>query len=415
MPDATKQEPIPGLDNLTKIAKVANDPTGLETFARYVWQAKQIVRQWLTSLQEHSGPAFAVCEQLEDLALVHSHKIRLIQLKTRDKGSWSVATMCDRGLDALVRTYVKARKAKIHDICTYELWLEGTTSAKADTAGFVLDPTSATNEVRTRLVAHGLIKAWVDDFLQRLVIEPGQPSQTHIDKVAMWELSALWPALSHPEILRLYKRLLDAATAAQTANTEQPASIQAILAATLPHVDHDLPHQGQPGWSDIEPIHNQTLSRSMLTALTPPLPGERQHQLLARMAAGSATSLLELKMRAAGASTTLIEDVQEQRANMEVQRQLLLASRDSAEADLNELARRMLRMAQATSDRINLAAVANPIAAGRPAEAIAADLRSRPHDLAHLDRKSLLHQDEELLFGYLGHLSDLCHFGWGLT
>jgi hypothetical protein len=34
---------------------------------------------------------------------------------------------------------------------------------------------------------------------------------------------------------------------------------------------------------------------------------------------------MELKMRAAGASTTLIEDAQELRANLEVQRQLLLA------------------------------------------------------------------------------------------
>ena len=165
----------------------------------------------------------------------------------------------------------------------------------------------------------------------------------------------------------------------------------------------------------IEPIHNQTLSRGMLTALTPPLPGERQHQLLARMAAGSASSLLELKMRAAGASVTLIEDVQALRADMEVQRQLLLASRDSAETDLEELARRVLRMAHATSARINLSAVGNPVAAGRPAEAVAADLRSRPHDFAHCDRKQLLHQDEELLFGYLGHLSDLCRFDWGLT
>ncbi|WDP98632.1 dsDNA nuclease domain-containing protein [Micromonospora chalcea] len=415
MTDATKQEPTPSLGNLAAIAKVTNDPTGLETFARYVWQAKQVVRQWLTCLREQDGPAFAVCEQIEDLALVHSDKVRLIQLKTRDKGSWSVVAMCESGLDALVRSYVNARKAKCHELYSYELWLEGTTAPKADTASFVRDPTTASNDVRARLVAHGLIRAWVDDFLQRLVIEPGQPTQMYIDKVAMWEMSALWPALSHQEVQHLYERLLSAASAAQTGGAGQPASIQAILAAALPHVSHDLPRPGEPGWSDIEPIHNQTLSRSMLTSLTPPLPGERQHRLLARMANGSATSLMELKMRAAGASTTLIEDVQELRATMEVERQLLLASRDNAESELEDLARRVLRMAQATSTRIKLSAVGNPVAAGRPAEAIAADLRARPHDLAQCDRKPLLHQDEELIFGYLGHLSDLCRFDWGLS
>jgi hypothetical protein len=332
-----------------------------------------------------------------------------------NKGSWSVTAMCERGLDALVRSYVKTRKAKIHGLCTYELWTEGAASEKADTANFVRDPTTASKDVRARLVAHGLIRSWTDDFLQRLTIKPGEPSQTYIDKVAMWELSALWPSLSHQEIRHLYERLLDAATAAQTGGAGQPASIQAILAAALPYVVHDLPQPEEPGGADIAPIRDQTLSRGMLKMLAPPLPGEREHQLLARIAAGSGTSLMELKMRAAGASSALIEDVQDLRADMEVQRQLLLAGPNNAESQLEDLARRVLNMAKATSARINLSAVANPVAAGRPAEAVAADLRSRPHDLAHCDRNHLLNQDEDLMLGYLGHLSDLCRFDWGLT
>lgn len=57
-------------------------------------------------------------------------------------------------------------------------------------------------------------------------------------------------------------------------------------------------------------------------------------------------------------------------------------------------------------------AVSNPAAAGRPAEAIAATLLSRSGELGQCDRKSLFDRDGLLIYGFLGHLSDLCHFGW---
>ncbi|MEV4201089.1 DUF4297 domain-containing protein [Micromonospora globbae] len=412
MTETKRQQMDPAFELLTRVAEVESDPTGLATFARYVWQAKQVVRQWLTCLSEQDGPLFAVCEQVEDLALVYPEKVRFCQLKTRDKGSWSVAAMCDRGLDALVRSYRAARKARIHELCKFELWVEGAIADKADTVSFVEDPRSAERDVRAKLIASGLIRSWVDDFLQRLVIRSDQPTRAHIDAKAMWELWALWPALSRPEVEQLYERLLIAATAAQTGGSGQPGSIQAHLAAALPHVEPDLPGPDDPGGSAIDAVRDQVLSRGMLVALTPPLPGESVEQLLARISAGSAASLMELKMMTAGAGRTLIERVREMRADMEVQRQLLLASRNNAEADLERLATRVLSMAEATATRVGLSAATNPAAAGRPAEAIAADLLARPADLAQCDRHPLFDRDEHLVFGYLGHLSDLCRFSW---
>lgn len=394
MTDAKQQQPIPGLELLAKVAQVESDPTGVDTFARYVWQAKQVVRQWLTCLREHDGPTFAVCEQVEDLALVYPDKIRLIQLKTRDKGSWSVAAMNDRGLDALVRSYKAARKARIHETCAYELWLEGPIAEKADTVNFVHTPASAGRDVRSKVAAHGIPRGWADDFLQRLSIEPDQPTQAHIDAIAMWELHALWPSLSHPEVQYLYEQLPIAACAAQTGGQGQPASVQARLAAALPHVSRDLPGTDGPGGAEIDAIRDQVLSRGMLMSLTPPLPGESEQQLLARISSGSTASLMELKMTAAGAGRPLIERMQELRADMEVERQLLLASRDTADEDLERLARRVLSMAEATASSIKLSAAANPVAAGRPAEAIAANLLARPADLAHCDRHPLFDRDE---------------------
>ena len=110
--------------------------------------------------------------------------------------------------------------------------------------------------------------------------------------------------------------------------------------------------------------------------------------------------------------TQAIRRAQELRADMEVERQLLLASRETAEADLERLAIRVLTLADATATRIALSAASSPAAAARPAEAVAADLLSRPADLGHCDRGSLFNGDGLLIYGYLGHLSDLCRFRW---
>jgi hypothetical protein len=104
--------------------------------------------------------------------------------------------------------------------------------------------------------------------------------------------------------------------------------------------------------------------------------------------------------------------MQELRADMEVKRQLLLSSRESAGTELEDLAGHLLSMANATAAKINFSAASNPSAAARPAEAIIADLLSRPGDLAQCDQKSIFSDNPQLIFGYLGHLSDECRFGW---
>ncbi|MEV6923996.1 dsDNA nuclease domain-containing protein [Dactylosporangium sp. NPDC051485] len=400
-----------GLQMLAAVASVASDPHGIDTFARYVWQAKQAVRQWLTCLQLADGPAFLVCEHVEDVALVYTDRIRFVQLKTRDRGSWSASAMCDRGLDALVRSYTAARNAGLHEISTFELWFEGPISDRADTEAFVHVPASASSTIKTKIVKLGLRRGWLPDFLQRLVIAPNQPTRSDIDAKAIWELSALWPGLTRPELAQTYERLLDMVVSAQAA-AAAPASIQAHLAVARPFVGRDLPEPHDPGGAAFNAIRNQVLSHATLVALTPPQPGASVEQLLARISAGDAASLLELKMTSAGASSETIHRTQGMRADMEVERQLLLASRANAEADLERLADRLLNVAHATAVKVAMLAGSNPAAAGRPAEVIAADLLSRPSDLAICDRQGLFDRDSQLIFGYLGHLSDVCRFGW---
>jgi hypothetical protein len=401
------EEPSPE-ELLSALARTTSDNSGVETFARYLWQAKQAVRLWLTCLSLESGPVYVICEKVEDITLIYHARVRFLQLKTKDRGSWSAKAMCDEGLDSLLRSYLQARETGLHSLATFELWLEGPVASTTETLVFVTDPTRASTAVREKLLGNGGEPEWLDDFLGRLVINAKQPSQGHIDAVAIREIACLWPSLSKDELDTLYRELLQAATDAQAAQCMPSRHLQ--VAAALDE------SSGQAVWDPEaiawDPLRPQILSREAVMTLCPPLPGESLSQILARMEQGTAASLMELKMTIAGAREETISEVQAFRAEMEVQRQVILASQQDPESSLERLARRVLTMANATARTIQLASVTNPVAASRPAEAIAVQLLSRPSELGNLDNERLFHGDGLLLYGFLGHLSDLCRYSW---
>jgi hypothetical protein len=383
------------------------------TFGRYRWQAKQAVRLWLTCLAERDPALCVVCEHVEDVVVVGPKRFRFIQLKTRDRGSWSASAMCDRGLDSLVRSYEAARANGIHERSSFELWLEGPLSDHKATTGFVSDPAQAAPEIRRKLAGHGLSRQHLPDFLSRLEVHPGQPSMAHIDAKAIRELGALWP-LAQVELEQIYDRLLNAAEAAQ-AGEPLPGALQGHLAAVADYLGHDLPEGDQPGADRIDPIRAQVLSHNALLSVTPPQRRETNQSLLQRIAEGTTASLLELKLIRAGASPETIAHAQRLRATMELRRQLQLASVDSAVDRLDRLAARVLSLAEATSRRVMLSAAAQPVFAVRAGEAISAELLSRPSELAHCDQDNLFERDADQLYGFLCHLSDECSFGWGIA
>jgi hypothetical protein len=391
---------------LKAIAGVAGNETGSSTFERYLWQAKQVVRQWLACHAGDGSAEFVVCEHIEDIAVFYPERVRLLQLKTRDRGSWSTSSMCSSGLDSLVRSYNSLQASQLHENASFELWLEGPIADAKETVAFVEDPNNASNAVKTKLVALGLARPHINDFLSRLAIQPDQPTRAHIDAKIVWELSAIWPSMSRTELEVVYEKLLAIATSAQAATPRMP------LARALPLVQDSLTRATAGAADAFAAIENQVLSRALLTASTPPLLGETAESLLTRIASGQGASLLELKLQAAGATAKTIESLQEMRAEMEIERQLLLASSEQGSRDLDTLASRLLTMASATASRLALASASSPASAARPAEAISADLLSRPADLAHTDRKRLFNGDERLVYGYLGHLTDECRFGW---
>ncbi|MFE9913619.1 dsDNA nuclease domain-containing protein [Micromonospora sp. NPDC005553] len=102
MTDTEPDSTVKPLESLLEVSQVRTDATGVDTFARYVWQAKQAVRQWLTCF---AGEAeYVLCEHVEDVAVIHVTGFRFMQLKTRDHGSWSAAILCDKGIKSLVRS-----------------------------------------------------------------------------------------------------------------------------------------------------------------------------------------------------------------------------------------------------------------------------------------------------------------------
>jgi Cap4-like dsDNA endonuclease family protein len=133
------------------------DPTGAITLARYRYQTKITVSAWLTCLLP-DGPVAVACERVEDQVVIHQMRLRFQQVKTRDKGVWTPAKVCEDGggLDALVRAYRIAREAGHLEIASFELLLEGPSTDRRDGAAFFADPTTASANVRRRLRDHGL-------------------------------------------------------------------------------------------------------------------------------------------------------------------------------------------------------------------------------------------------------------------
>ncbi|WP_078850678.1 dsDNA nuclease domain-containing protein [Streptomyces sp. NRRL S-15] len=395
-------EPVENL--LEALARIKSEETGTRTFARYKWQAKQAVRHWLTCLKSDRAPIAIICEKLEDLAIVYHDFVRFAQLKTRDRGSWSANATCDKGhgIDSLIRAYKGARDVGVHENSAFELWLEGPMSDLKETVSFFENPTTAPSALRTKMVALGLPRNLLDDFLSRLIIHVKQPSRAHIDAVILREMAALWPGQSIPELEDVYTRLLEVASAAQAG---EPAlgAVRRLVAACV----------ASPGELTVpDDLSVQYLSKSQIAFMTPPLGGETDQDLLDRMSAGEITSMLELKMRRAGVSPSVLKQAQDLRAQAEISRQLLLASRSDVDGQFAQLDTRILTVARAIADKANLNSATNPVAAARPADYISTELLSNPGILGQLDKSDLFEGDGLELYGYLCHLSDACRFPW---
>lgn len=405
-PDATVPEPSPEASNdrqLKALLAMPSEVAGSRAYAGFRWQAKVAVLRWLGCLGGGDAPVAVVCEQVDDLVLVFADRLVFEQLKTKDRGSWSTNAVCAKkgGLDSLVRSYKAARGVGLHLTSAFELSLEGSMSVGKATGDFFAEPSSAGEPIRDALVAHGLPKAHMSDFLSRLRFRSGVPPRATIDAVLEQTLGALWPSLSHPDRQMVLARLVSAAEAAQAHDVPTTDVVAALRVAS-----------GQ-GADDVEPRTEspQVLSRQALIDLTPPLPSVSAEDVLRRLSRGDATSALELKLLAAGATEQTIGRAKSLRAQADVKRQEAIASGRRGEAAVHDLEERVLMVAEAKAAQVHLHASVPGIGA-RPAEFVFGELIGNVGALAALDHEEVMSGQPLLVLGLLCQVSDECRFWW---
>jgi hypothetical protein len=395
--DAEQVEPA----EIAAFAGMVGDDTGSITFERFRWQAKLAVRAWLGTLAGDSVIA-VVCEHVEDLAFIEISGFRFAQLKTRDRGSWSVAKICaeDHAVDRLVTSYLSAETAGIVHLSQFEVWLEGPPSEAKETTEFFKDPTSASAETRRKIRQFGLQGAKLDDFLGRLSIHCNQPARPSVDAVIIRLIGAIWPALTMHQVERLYESLLRAAEAAQGATATPPSIIETMSAAQVDPTKSEL----------LQPIASKSLTVAHIRAVCPPLPTDTDQDLLVRAATGEAT-LLELKLARAGASDDTIQSALLARADAEVVATEGRASGSITVALEEAFVSRLLALAHAVAS----AAAATGAALSRPGEHIFHTLMGSPANTAALDVDGFYRRDPRLVVGHLCGVSDQCRYGWGVS
>lgn len=378
---------------------LTSDPTGIDTFERYLWQTKLAVLTWLSALGQ-TGPIAIVAEHVEDLAVVEVDCFRFAQLKTRDRGSWGAMKLCgkDHAISRLIISYNAAKTAGILPLSRFEVWLEGPPATDTKTKTFFAQPEKAHADIKEKIRELGLKGSALTDFLSRLSIHCHKPSRGTVDAVAIRAIGAAWPHMPYQQCCKLYEELLDVAAAAQAAS-EPPAVVRAAIAAgRIDPTDLTL-------W---EPIEKQTLLGQHLAAICPPLPSASNAELLQR-AAASQTTLLELKLVRAGATPGTITKAIDARAAADIAGALAASSGRVGDADMTDLDDRILSLADAVANLAKLDAAAAPA----PAEFVFNNLISRPVDVGSTDVVKVFNGDHRLVVGRLCGISDECRFGWG--
>jgi len=343
-----------------------------------------------------------VCEHVEDLAIVETTGFCFAQLKTRDKGSWSAAKICEAGhaIERLVASYKLADAAGIASLSRFEVWLEGPPAEHKATTDFFNAPPSATEELKKKIRAFGLSGAKLADFLQRLSIHCHQPSRQAVDAVNVRLIGAIWPGLSMDQVERLYEVLLQAAEAAQS-GSQAPQTVRSAIRA-----GRDAPAAAD-AW---KPITSQVLTDGQLRALCPPIASDTDQDLIARAALGEAT-VLELKLVRAGASETTVRGALLVRADADVAATKARASRAMTSDHEGDLEKRLL----AAADSLASLAASTGATLQRPAEYIFHNLMSNVANTAAIDVDGIYNRDHRLVVGHLCGVSDQCRFGWGLS
>jgi len=380
------------------------DPTGSDTFARYRYQAKLTLLQWLGTLLA-DGAVAVYAEHLEDILLEYEDHLVFMQVKTRSPGAgyWTADTVCSDGggVDSLCRAYVVAKDTR----CWFHLYLEGATSPSSATRDFIRDSSSASDSLRTKIKAM-LAAAFgheigveLDDFLSRLKIVPNQPAQSDIDARCIRLLFRLLPSVAAGAIEELYNQLLQIVEGAQEA-LEPGLAPDAV---SLDFLRAELDRLANTETPEADLAVAKRLTRVRLAQLLPSETAQAALLLVQRVLEDRPLTALEEKLLAAGANDGVVRDARSLRAMAEPRRLELLAGPETQSRQLEDVSNRVLLHARAVAQLCKTA--------GESADDLWARLVT-DQALLDTDQSSLFNGDRHSLVGLLCCLSDECRFPW---
>jgi hypothetical protein len=378
------------------------DDSGTDALQRFSYQA-HVAFQFCLRCAVMGDIAAIIPEHFEDLAIELDAKWRMTQIKTRDpeRGPWELTDLLSSSGGAfrsVLRSHRALAEAGVDKQVEYEVRLEGAIKRGDPAEEFTVGSGGLTQPTRERCATRlGLTESEKGELLDNITVRPRQASRETIVASNLRLLGIAGRHLSHEALEEMYRRVvarIEQAMKAELLEQEwpsvlfEPDNADAALAAR---------------------VEAKRLDKGILVPLFEGL-GEPESPILRRISDIDAlrATALEEKLTAAGASSAVLNDAKQLRANAAHKEAELTAAallpNDTLLEDLHERLRFMGR-----------AVVAGLGESPTPADAVWAGVMAQlPLQAAMLDPNRLFNADPMLLMGQLCQVSDLCRFDWGI-
>lgn len=373
------------------------DDSGTSAFERYCYQALVAVPLCLSCASGHTIRA-VYAEYFEDLAVEHSDgSWRFLQVKTRDRhlGPWRLSnlTAADGGaFHSLLRTM---RSIGCGLDYTLEALLEGPADPRDSMLADLLSGRPLQPEaVRTLCDSLNIDEQELGAFLERLLINADLPSRDAIEDRNRSVIGKAYPNAQYEAIERVQDNVAVSVYKAMQSHR---------LAGDYPQILLD-PH--------VSGAELRIAAKRLDASKMAPLVGGLESPVvpvLSRITLDGRNrppTDLELKLLAGGATSAVIQDAKQLRAQAAIREAELLGANPHREAELEDLRLRL-------QVQIN-AHVAKFADNRRPAaQAWGSLLSELTRDAAVHDPRRVMKRDPILLAGEAAQVSDLCLADWG--
>ncbi len=379
----------------------APDDTGTDTLKRYRYQA-ELFAPYCFECATNGRIVSIVAEHFEDVLIEFDDRWHFVQVKTRNAnlGPWKLGDAHD-GIESLWRSHKSISQRK--DInASYALFLEGPI-AKDDLLSYLVvsdscrttmsstpNPDLVTKIAKKLRITHNECQ----DFLRKVTVVPNQPTRQDVASRHIHLLGQIALGVPHKELEVTYGRLVDTVLNAMAAVRIGDALVGIISPSGMVNVTPE--------------IQKKILTRDALKKCLGSI-AYGPNLLLRRLVTPDMPrpTDLEMKLLAAGADATVIQDAKSLRANASIREAEILAQ-SYDDLQLEDVRARLLVLGNSVIQKHRQEATPAVNGYGE----LLATLMG--HE-ASCDPNRLFRQDAYFLFGELCVLADECKFDWGVT